>query len=98
MALVRFHLACHLSTFDNCTLKSGLLELLGPTQLGVNGLRVACRILMPKLRDSNPQAGQYLFQLKEILCIFSLSKKPVVPPASAVHYKLGSVLLDVVLR
>ena len=28
----------------------------------------------------------------------SLSKKPVVPPASAVHYKLGSVLFGVVLR
>ena len=30
MALVRFHLARHLSTFDNCTLKSGLSEPRGP--------------------------------------------------------------------
>ena len=52
---------------------------------------------MPEDSSSNPLAGSIYFSWRRF-SVFESFQKLVVPPALAVHYNLGSVLLGVVLR
>ena len=66
------------------------------TSKRLDGLRVACQILIPEVRSLNHWAGSIYFSWWK-LSVFASFFKPVVPPALALCYKLSSVLICVVL-